>query len=290
MTAQLEEKKLSFNVDIGKIREGGLFIATPMYGGMCTGAYAKSILNLSALCAQHNIPLKTHFIYNESLIQRARNYCADEFMRSGLKQMVFIDADIEFSPSDILILAHLQNEHSEYDVLCGPYPKKSISWEKIIKAVEKGVADNDPEILENFVGDFVFNTPPGVSSFKINEPAEVLESGTGFMFIRKETFEKFREAYPEKSYKPDHIRTSEFDGSREITAFFDCVIDPETKRYLSEDYYFCQAVRKAGMKVWLAPWMQLKHYGTFMFGGSLAALASVGASATTDKSALKKKK
>lgn len=287
---KLQEEKLSFQVDIGKIREGGLFVATPMYGGMCTGAYAKSMINLAALCVQHGIPLKTHYIYNESLIQRARNYCADEFLRSGMKQMIFIDADIEFSANDILILAHLQNDNPDYDVLCAPYPKKAISWEKIVKAVEIGAAEGNPDILENFVGDYVFNTPAGVTSFKINAPTEVLESGTGFMVIRRETLIKFAETYPEKSYKPDHFRTAEFDGSREITAFFDCIIEPESKRYLSEDYFFCQAVRKAGMKVWLAPWMQLKHYGTYVFGGSLAALAAIDVSPSVDASIKNKKK
>jgi hypothetical protein len=72
-------------------------------------------------------------------------------------------------------------------------------------------------------------------------------------------------------------------------AYFDCIIDPETKRYLSEDYMFCYNVQKAGMKVWLCPWMRLKHVGSYIFGGSLADLASVGAAATADPNALKKR-
>jgi hypothetical protein len=42
------------------------------------------------------------------------------------------------------------------------------------------------------------------------------------------------------------------------------------------------------MKVWLCPWMQLNHTGSYTFGGSLAALASVGAAATADLSKIKK--
>ena len=81
-------------------------------------------------------------------------------------------------------------------------------------------------------------------------------------------------------YLPDHVRTENFDGSREIMAYFDCIIDPESKRYLSEDYMFCQWARKAGIKVWMCPWMRLTHMGSYMFGGSLADLAQLGASAT----------
>ena len=65
-------------------------------------------------------------------------------------------------------------------------------------------------------------------------------------------------------------------------AYFDCVIDPKSKRYLSEDYMFCQWSRDAGIKVWMAPWLRLTHLGSFSFGGSLEALARCDVSATAD--------
>ena len=184
----------------------------------------------------------------------------------------------------------LQDEDSEYDIIAGPYPKKNISWEKIKMAVDQGVADDNPSVLEHYVGDFVFNPVAGQKSVPVNEPVEVGEAGTGFMMIRRETFEKYSEVYPEYKYKPDHVRTAAFDGSREIMAFFDCIIDPESKRYLSEDYMFCYNTRRAGMKVWLCPWMELKHCGNYIFGGSLSALAQIGAVATADMKQLEKMK
>ena len=42
-----------------------------------------------------------------------------------------------------------------------PYPKKCISWEKITHAVNQGMADEDPEVLSKFVGDYVFNPVAG---------------------------------------------------------------------------------------------------------------------------------
>jgi len=203
--------------------------------------------------------------------------------------MIFIDSDIEFSPEDVLILADLQNKNPEYDVICAPYPKKVIAWEKIVTAVERGFADNDPTILQHFTGDYVFNAVANKNVIKLNEPSEVSEAGTGFMMIRRETFEKFKEVFPEKAYKPDHIRTKNFDGSRQIHAFFDCVIDPDTNRYLSEDYYFCKKVREAGMKVWIAPWMELSHSGFYTWNGSVRALAAIGENVTVDPTKIKKK-
>lgn len=277
-------------VPIGELQKKKLFVATPMYGGACAGMYARSIADLSAICAKYEIPLQLYYLFNESLITRARNYCVDEFLRSDATHLMFIDSDIGFNPQDVIALLALQTDESEYDIIGGPYPKKCISWEKIKIAVDKGFADEDPNNLEKFVGDYVFNPKGGAKEIPINQPVEVMELGTGFMMIRRKTFDVYKEAYPHLSYKPDHVRTAAFDGSREIHAYFDCIIDPVSKRYLSEDYMFCYNTEKAGMKVWLCPWMSMQHVGSYNFGGSLADLAAIGAPATADAGMLQRGK
>jgi hypothetical protein len=282
---------IEIKVPVEELRKNKLFIGTPMYGGSAAGLYTRSIADLSALCTHYGIQLQLYYLFNESLITRARNYVCDEFMRSESNHLMFIDADIGFNPHDVIALLALSiQENNEYDVIGGPYPKKCISWEKIKRAVDKGVADNDPNILEKFVGDYVFNPKSGSGNIPINQPVEVLEIGTGFMMIQKRTLKKFVEAFPQYAYKPDHVRTEHFDGSRKITQFFQAEIDPKSERYLSEDYWFCQKVQELGMKTWLCPWMSMQHQGMYTFGGSLADLASIGASATADVSELKKKK
>jgi hypothetical protein len=279
---------MQFELDIQKLRTKKLFVATPMYGGQCHGAYTKAITDLMILCTKYGIEAKLFFIFNESLVQRARNYLTDEFVRSGYDHMIFIDSDIHFEPQDVLVMMHFAATRDDMDVVCGPYPKKAISWEKIKVAVDKGYADKNPNQLEEFVGDFVFNPADGVTQFRIDEPIEVKESGTGFMLITREALQKYDKAFPGQSYKPDHVRTANFDGSREIMAYFDCVICPDTKRYLSEDYMFCQWMRKAGGKVWLLPWLRLKHAGSYIFGGSLQALASINVSPTAGEDVMKR--
>ena len=322
---------IEINVPMEELRKRKLFVATPMYGGQCAGMFTRSIADLSALCTHYGIQVRFYFLFNESLITRARNYCADEFMRSGDTHLMFIDSDIGFDPKDIIALLALQNSDDEvdnYDIIAGPYPKKCISWEKIKLAVDKGMADENPNDLEKFVGDYVFNPTGETREIPLGQPVEVLEAGTGFMMIRRNTFEKFQKAYPQQFYKPDHVRTEHFDGSREIMAFFDTPIDHKrtnmnaeleeflkknpkakakeivdfvkdpnngllkdySKRYLSEDYMFCQWVRNAGMKVWLCPWMELKHVGSYVFGGSLPDIARIGAAATADPGAIGKNK
>ncbi len=279
---------MQLEMNLEQLRGKKIFLATPMYGGVCHGAYTKALADLMILATKHAIDVKLYFMFNESLITRARNYLADEFLRSGYDYLLFIDSDIHFEAQDVLVLSHFAINNDNMDIICGPYPKKAISWEKIKQAVDRGFADKNPLLLEEFVGDYVFNPAENITQFKVDEPVEVKEGGTGFMMIKRSAFEAWDKAYPERSYKPDHVRTKNFDGSREIMAYFDCVIDPESKRYLSEDYMFCQHSRAIGLKVWMLPWIKLKHAGTYIFGGSLAALAAVGASPTANENAPKK--
>lgn len=279
----------TIKLDAEELKKKKLFVATPMYGGQCHGFYTKAATDLTKACTKHGIPIDFYYLFNESLITRARNYCVDEFLRSDSTHLLFIDSDIGFDFRDALTLLHLADSKNGMDIVTGPYPKKTIAWEKVSDAVKQGFADKDPSELQNFVGDYVFNPVAG-KSFKVSEPVEIKEGGTGFMIITREALEKYAEAYPELRYKPDHLRTEHFDGKNEITAFFDTVIDPETRRYLSEDYMFSQYARKIGLKIWMCPWMQLRHVGAYTFSGSLNHLAAIRASPTTSSIIKKDKK
>jgi len=284
---------MELQIDLTELRKRKIFVATPMYGGNCHGMYTKSSVELSKLCAHYGVPVKFFYLFNESLITRARNYCVDEFMRSDYTHLMFIDSDIGFDPNDVLSLAAMMDPDDptcDKHIMCGPYPKKTIAWEKIKVAVDKGFADENPGELERFVGDYVFNPAEGQSSVRIDEPVKVLEGGTGFMMVTKKAFEKFQKAYPDYTYLPDHVRTKHFDGSREIFMYFQALIDEKSRRYLSEDYMFCQWMREAGEATWMCPWMRLLHTGSYTFGGSLADLAALGATATADPDLIKNMK
>jgi glycosyltransferase involved in cell wall biosynthesis len=134
---------MELKIELAELQKRKLFVATPMYGGQCAGMYTRSISDLAAICAKYQIQLQLYFLFNESLITRARNYCADEFMRSNATHLMFIDSDIGFNPQDVIAMLAMMTEESDYDVMGGPYPKKCISWEKIVQAVNKGVADDN---------------------------------------------------------------------------------------------------------------------------------------------------
>jgi len=274
------------SVSIEELRKRKIFVATPMYGAVCGGQYCKSTADLSSMAAQYGMDIRFFYLFNESLITRARNYLVDEFLRSDCTHLMFIDADIGFDPNDVIALSVIAAEGTDKEIVCGPYPKKCIAWEKIVRAVDKGFADKNPENLEKYVGDYVFNPKEGTGSIPLDEPVEVLEGGTGFMIIQRSALEKFQAAYPQYMYLPDHVRTEHFDGTREILMAFQAEVDPKSKRYLSEDYWFCQKMWDINVKTWLCPWMKLQHSGAFVFGGSLIDRAQIGAGATADESSL----
>jgi len=270
---------MEVKIPVEELREKKIMVCTPMYGGMCSGMYAKAASDLATLATQYQMDLKYFYLFNESLIPRARNYLCDEFMRSHYTHLMFIDADIDFDPNDVLTLAALDK-----DIIGGPYPKKCIAWEKVRNAVDSGLADEDPEILAEYTGDYVFNPVENTHKIQVAEPVDVLEIGTGFMLIKKQVFDDFREAYPQFSYTPDHNRSEHFKGDRNIHAYFDTVIDSKaylgdiaggSDRYLSEDYFFCQFVRRIGYNIYLCPWMKIGHMGSYVFSGSMASLANL---------------
>jgi hypothetical protein len=280
---------MEVSVSIEELRTRKIFVATPMYGGVCGGQYCKSTADLSGMAAQYGMDVRFYYLFNESLITRARNYLVDEFLRSDATHLMFIDSDIGFDPNDVIALSVIADPNSDKDIVCGPYPKKCIAWEKIKRAVDKGFADKNPENLEKYVGDYVFNPKEGTGSIALDEPVEVLEGGTGFMIIQRKALEKFAAAYPQYNYLPDHVRTEHFDGTREIMQYFQAEIDPKSKRYLSEDYWFCQKMWDIDVKTWLCPWMKLQHTGAYVFGGSLIDLAQIGAGATADETSMPNK-
>jgi hypothetical protein len=265
---------MEIQIKVDELRKNKLFVATPMYGGMAHGLYIKSCLDLQTTMAKYGVETKFSFLFNESLITRARNYLTDEFLRSGFTHLLFIDSDIHYNPQDVLALLALDK-----DVIGGPYPKKSINWANVALAARNN-PDLPPKELETLVGEYVFNVVKGTSQFQVTEPLEVMEIGTGYMLIKRQVFEKMEKEYTFLRYKPDHIGQANFDGTRYIHAFFDTVIDTidsptggGSERYLSEDYMFCQMWRKMGGQIYLCPWMKTQHIGTYAFSGNMPAVA-----------------
>lgn len=243
-------------------KKGNIFVATPMYGGQCTGYYTQSMLTLGPVLNQNGYDMAYSAMFNESLIQRGRNALAHGFMqRPECTHLMFIDADIKFNPQDIIKMLE-----ADKDIICGIYPKKEINWVEVEKAVKEGVPTDR---LKTRTASVVVNLKDyaGSVTVPVSEPVEIFNGGTGFMLIKRSTFETMKSVV--SSYNNDVLFLDGGISNDRITEYFACAIEPGTERLLSEDYFFCWKAREAGLKVWAAPWAQLGHFGSYLFEGGL---------------------
>ena len=177
------------------------------------------VFRFSILATKYNISFSVDTLINESLVSRARNSLVAKFLANPkATHLMFVDADITFTPDDILRLV-LHNK----DVVCGAYPMKTIPIKYVLNIDENGIHE-DPLY-------------------------EVKTAGTGFMMIKREVIEDMIEKMPELKYK-DSVGLGE-QYEPHMYALFDTMID-EHQHYLSEDWTFCKRVREVcKTRIWI---------------------------------------
>jgi len=231
-----------------------IFLSTPCYGGLCLQVYAESITRLQEACAKYGIQLMLDTTENESLVHRARNISVGRFMqKTQATHFLFIDADINFDAESVIRLIA-----SGHDVSCAVYPKKVVMWDQAEQAIAAGkdLARASASLVMNFK----------YAQTKIeNGFAEVLDGPTGFLLIKRDVFTQMMNHYPELNCKNDH-QNRDFD---DYCAVFDCMIDPVSRRYLSEDYAFCRRWQQMGGKIYADVTTTLGHVGNLRFYGKL---------------------
>ncbi|WP_246662988.1 hypothetical protein [Pseudolabrys sp. FHR47] len=232
-----------------------LFIATPCFGGMVTTGYMSSIMMLMQLAQQHGISVGINMLGRDSLITRSRNTLVSHFLSTEeATHLMFIDADIAFDPE--LVLRMLAFDE---DVVGGMYPAKALNWQPSANIV--GREPMNTATLQ-YVGKFC----EGDELERRGPFATGVYCATGFMMIKRRVIEQLIEAHPECMYTSDHVY-SPGQGGRHYYALFECMIDPETREYLSEDFGFCRMWRNLGGKIWLDVEGSLTHTGPHDFIG-----------------------
>jgi hypothetical protein len=235
-----------------------IFVATPMYGGMCTGPYTFSMIVLRGVLGENNIPMHYGFMMNEALIQRARNNMVHQFLRTDATHMMFIDADIRFNAHDVLTMLE-----ADKDIICGLYPLKEIDWRRVHQAANNGVSydqlkDHSTNVVANLLNG------EAQAQVELDKPFEVMDAGTGFMLIKREVFETLKKTVPTYINNARDL-SGNVEPNAVIHNFFDTSIHPQLGVLLSEDYHFCKLWRDAGGKIFIAPWVRLGHMGAYTF-------------------------
>ncbi len=235
-----------------------LYVATPCYGCKLTAGFVACLLQLQGECMMRGISMACQLLGNESLVQRGRNILIEQFYQSEAKFLLFLDADLAFSPSAILDrLLPFARTHPDA-VVTGVYPKKSYDWSRL------DATSSEPLHMQTC--DFNINITDPKATVD-NGFVEVLDSATGCMLIPRGVIETMKTKYSELQCVND-INPGKH-PIKEYTAVMDCMIDPDSRRYLSEDYAFCRRFQAIGGKIYADLASGMCHIGTNTYDGDI---------------------
>jgi len=233
-TTELPSKPVTgqIQVNIDYLKTTKVHICMPCYGGQLTESTFMSYIKWGNTARQLGIDWTMETLTNESLISRARNTLVAKFLTSkDSTHLLFIDADIGFEPWHILVLLNRQ-----VDVIGGLYPMKSMPIKWCVNGIPDG--ETGPDGLE-----------------------EVSKTGTGFMLIKRDVFEKLNAHPATKPFVNDIGLPEELNPH--MKTYFDTAV--RENRYYSEDWTFCENWRDLGGKIWVDKRVLLRHTGTYTF-------------------------
>jgi hypothetical protein len=238
-----------------------LVVATPCFGGQVSSIYASSIFQLQrAMRAKSNIELKVLMRDGDALITRARANLMTLFLDDPTAtHFLFIDADIGFEPEQVFRLIE-----SGADMVAGVYPIKRVNWDKAKRVIESK-RPKVPSAALDYV--LEINDPDHVAV--VNGFTRVRYAGTGFLMIRRHVFEKMCLAYASLQFFREHSLDA-LAGSPNRFALFECMIDPKSGTYLSEDFAFCKRWTDMGGEIWADLQSRLDHVGPSVFHGDIS--------------------
>ncbi|MDR3508554.1 MAG: hypothetical protein P4L64_11700 [Caulobacteraceae bacterium] len=248
-----------------------ILVATPCFGGMVSQKYMLSVMRLTAHGPSAGFDVSLSLLGYDALISRARATLVAAFLDNpAATHLLFIDADISFEPEQVERLLRF-----ERDFTGALYPLKTIDWEMIPqRCVEGG------ETLTQAALSYVGTLAPPQERQMEGDFATGLYVGGGFQLIRRQALERMIAAYPETRFSSTHDRPKGGEkraASSNLYALFDCIIDPDTGAYLSEDYSFCRRWRQIGGEIWIDTASRLTHSGPYDFVGDYAPRFQAGA-------------
>jgi hypothetical protein len=232
-------------------KKKSIYIATPMYGGMCNGLFARGLTDLVITLLQNGHEVHFQDIYNSSLITEARNFLTEDFLRKGYDYMLFIDADQGFNPMGVLKMIE-ENE----DVISGVVPLKIINWDGVLNASRQGKVD-----LYNYTSAHNI-IPLNNNPIDISKKIEVASAGTGLMLISRSVFEKMMPTTTK--YKFGSTPCLNLNQGDIINNFWH-IYTTEDQHQLGEDVNFCRKWRELGGKVYTTFWPQATHIGHYIY-------------------------
>lgn len=251
-------------LDPSELRQFFPVVVSPSHDGKFFQNYVTSLLNFAIESERAGMRMQVLFHQGESLVTRARNNCVAQFLANpAWTHLFWIDADIGFSAQAAFRLLL-----SGYDIAAGVYPLKRENW-----PAEGVPAGTTQQQFEATFTRYTVNAKASEVTSQVELEVQpdgfmkMTEAPTGFMVIKRAVFERLVASYPDLNYVPDSI--GETDHGLHYR-FFDVMVDPETRRYLSEDYGFCRLWSALGESIYIDANSNLTHQGAKMYRGDFA--------------------
>ena len=229
-----------------------VYIATPCYDMMRVETTVSLIDTFSAL-GRSGIECKFKSV-KTSLVTHGRNLLTCGFLDSGFDYMLFVDADVEFTPEAVMRMLVPKK-----DIVCTPYRVKEDGMKYAVKF-------KDPDDIKIEPFDLV----------------EIEEGPAGLILIHRSVFERLMDKHPELKINFDiatrtkmnkEIGAMEDAIDRYMYNFWDTTFRLDTGEWKGEDLSFCALATGAGFKIYANLDSGTTHHGSYgwkgKFGDSL---------------------
>ena len=218
-----------------------VYIAMPCYDSVRVETMVSMLDTFSAL-GRSGIECRFKSV-KSSLVTHARNLLTCGFMDSGFDYMLFVDADVEFSPEAVMRML----VPKEF-IVCTPYRVKEDKMKYAVKF-------KNPDKIKILPFDMV----------------ELEEGPAGLMLIHRIVFEKLMDKHPELKINFDEKTREKM--NKEIGAmedaidkymynFWDTTFSLDTGEWKGEDLSFCKLARGADFKIYANLDSWTTHHGS----------------------------
>ena len=214
-----------------------LMIGLPAYDHKVGVKMAISLMQLGQKLMEHGIDVQVNSLCGCSVVSRARNIIAHQFMKSDCDNLMFIDADMTFDAESVIRLMCWNQEKA---IVAGAYEARK-EGKVYIVSLDGGHGVNGPQ------GKVTMDEAGLVRAYRV---------ATGFMMIQRRVFDVLKAAHPELEHKDTNT-------DERMYAYFDFKVTPDG--YLGEDFLFCDRARDQGLDIWLDPTIKLGHMGIHEF-------------------------
>lgn len=203
-----------------------IFVATPVTDGRICDNFVVQLANTALALAEAGIAMDTGIESYNCHVDDARNSLVRQFMATDCTDLVFIDADVGWSPDDLVKLVGYDR-----DIVAGIYPKK--------------------QDTEDYP---VYTLPLPELRGEADGLLRVARVPTGFLRIRRHVIERLLDMTAPRSFQS----SSDPDGPAYHPIFERTI---KAGRRWSGDYEFCNKATEAGFGVYIDPEMSFTHSG-----------------------------